>query len=62
MNKKTPRVKNAVDFHQDADISIGLKITHLPGIIIRPNISIGENLFIGQSVTLGLKKIDDDNN
>lgn len=48
-------LKYGVDISIGCQIGKGLRIGHLPGIVITSNAVIGENCFIRQNTTIGIK-------
>lgn len=50
-------LKYTVDISLDASIGPGLRIAHLPDIVISGYARIGRNLFIRQNSTIGIKAL-----
>ncbi|MCO7593673.1 MULTISPECIES: serine acetyltransferase [Pseudomonas] len=50
-------LRYAVDIDVGASIGPGLRIAHLPGIVISGHARIGRNLFIRQNSTIGIKTL-----
>lgn len=50
----------ACQIHYDAQIEPGVRIVHATGIVIGGNIKIGTGTYIFQNVTLGSKKLGND--
>ncbi|MDR0208650.1 MAG: serine acetyltransferase [Pseudomonas putida] len=50
-------LKYAVDISLDATIGPGMRIAHLPGVVISGYARIGRNLFIRQNSTIGIKTL-----
>ncbi|WP_426809871.1 serine acetyltransferase [Pseudomonas sp. WOUb67] len=51
-------LKYAVDIDIGAQIAPGLRIAHLPGVVITRHVSIGRNFFIRQNCSIGIKTLD----
>lgn len=49
------RFKFNCDIHRNSEIGIGLTITHLTGIVIHPQVKIGNNFLLHQNTTIGSK-------
>lgn len=49
--------KYAVDIDIGAQIAPGMRIAHLPGIVITRHVSIGRNFFIRQNCSIGIKTL-----
>ena len=47
----------AVDIDIGAQIAPGLRIAHLPGVVITRHVSIGRNFFIRQNCSIGIKTL-----
>lgn len=54
-------LKYSVDIDIGARIEPGLRIAHLPGIVISRHAQIGRNFFIRQNCTIGVKSMGLDN-
>lgn len=50
-------LKYAVDIDIGAQIAPGLRIGHLPGVVITRHVSIGRNFFIRQNCSIGIKTL-----
>ena len=50
-------LKYGVDIDLGADIGPGLRIAHLPGVVISGHAKIGRNFFIRQNTTVGIKTL-----
>lgn len=50
-------LKYAVDIDIGAQIAPGLRIAHLPGVVITRHVSIGRNFFIRQNCSIGVKTL-----
>lgn len=50
-------LRYAVDIGLEASIGPGLRIAHLPGVVISGHARIGRNLFIHQNCTIGIKRL-----
>ncbi|HDS1747115.1 MULTISPECIES: serine acetyltransferase [Pseudomonas] len=50
-------LKYAVDIDIGAQIAPGLRIAHLPGVVITRHASIGRNFFIRQNCSVGIKTL-----
>ncbi|MFK0311915.1 serine acetyltransferase [Pseudomonas sp. NPDC090233] len=50
-------LKYAVDIDIGAQIAPGLRIAHLPGVVITRHVSIGRNFFIRQNCSIGIKTL-----
>lgn len=50
-------LKYSVDINLDATIGAGLRIAHLPGVVITGYAQIGRNFFIRQNCTIGIKTL-----
>ncbi|MEN5201718.1 serine acetyltransferase [Pseudomonas wadenswilerensis] len=50
-------LKYAVDIDIGASIGPGLRIAHLPGVVITSHAQIGRNFFIRQNTTIGIKSL-----
>ncbi|MCI0913735.1 serine acetyltransferase [Pseudomonas putida] len=50
-------LKYAVDIDIGAQIGPGLRIAHLPGVVITGQVSIGRNFFIRQNCSIGIKTL-----
>lgn len=50
-------LKYGVDISINARIGPGLRIAHLPGVVITGNVKIGRNFFIRQNTTIGIKTL-----
>lgn len=50
-------LKYAVDIDIGASIGPGLRIAHLPGVVITGHARIGRNFFIRQNTTIGIKTL-----
>lgn len=50
-------LKYGVDIDIGADIGPGLRIAHLPGVVISGHVKIGRNFFIRQNTTIGIKTL-----
>jgi serine acetyltransferase len=48
-------LKYGVDIDIGAQIAPGLRIAHLPGVVITRYVSIGRNFFIRQNCSIGIK-------
>jgi serine acetyltransferase len=48
-------LKYGVDISIDAQIGLGFRIGHLPGVVITGHVRIGRNFFIRQNTTIGIK-------
>lgn len=55
--QQTLNRKYAVDIDLAARIGPGLRIAHLPGVVISGHAHIGRNLFIRQNTTIGIKTL-----
>ena len=47
------RFKYCCDIHRESCIDIGLRIGHLSGIVINPDVKIGKNFHVRQNTTIG---------
>lgn len=59
LNQRLNR-KYAVDIGLDARIDPGLRIAHLPGVVISGYAQIGKNFFIRQNSTIGIKTLGEE--
>ncbi|WP_429422778.1 serine acetyltransferase [Pseudomonas plecoglossicida] len=50
-------LKYNVDIDIGAQIAPGLRIAHLPGVVITRHVSIGRNFFIRQNCSIGIKTL-----
>nr|WP_217435965.1 serine acetyltransferase [Pseudomonas putida] len=50
-------LKYAVDIDIGAQIAPGLRIAHLPGVVITRHVSIGRNFFVRQNCSIGIKTL-----
>ncbi|CAM3182826.1 serine acetyltransferase [Pseudomonas plecoglossicida] len=50
-------LKYAVDIDIGAQIAPGMRIAHLPGVVITRHVSIGRNFFIRQNCSIGIKTL-----
>lgn len=50
-------LKYALDIDIGAQIAPGLRIAHLPGVVITRHVRIGRNFFIRQNCTIGIKTL-----
>ncbi|MGO3984706.1 serine acetyltransferase [Pseudomonas sp. SAS7] len=50
-------LKYAVDIDIGAQIAPGLRIAHLPGVVITRYVSIGRNFFVRQNCSIGIKTL-----
>lgn len=50
-------LKYGLDIDIGADIGPGLRIAHLPGVVISGHVKIGRNFFIRQNTTIGIKTL-----
>lgn len=50
-------LKYAVDIDIGAQIAPGLRIAHLPGVVITRHVTIGRNFFVRQNCSIGIKTL-----
>ncbi|MEB6588556.1 MULTISPECIES: serine acetyltransferase [Pseudomonas] len=50
-------LKYAVDIDIGAQIASGLRIAHLPGVVITRHVRIGRNFFVRQNCSIGIKTL-----